>query len=319
MKISNNPKISIIIINYNGKKYLEKTLPAFLNLTYENKEIIIVDNGSIDGSVEFLEQQNSIHFIKSSKLREKNFACNIGIAAATWEYIFLCDNDLLITNIELLQELFNMYVTTKNIWILWISYKDEWNNTTNGYWAWFWTFFIKSRPVIEEKEIKKFHGSFIGFPHGIGFFMKKDIWNELGWYDDYLAFWWDDNDLWIRAWLYWYQNYIYTNSIQLHIWMQERIDTKKFVFKFKNQVYSELYVIVKNYRFFNMIKTLWFYTLYLILKSIKQSLQRKSILPFTAFLQGYYLFIKNLPMALQKRKQIQEKRKIWFDIFLAIK
>lgn len=318
MKESNTPLISIVIINYNWKKYLERTIALFLNLSYKNTEIIVVDNGSSDGSIEFLEQYDFAQTIKSPRFREKNFACNLWIQSAKWEYIFLCDNDLLLTNFDLLQELLEMYNQINNIWILWISYKDEWTTQTNGYWVLFWNFFIKSRPIIGEKDIKKYHWGMIWFPHGIWFFIKKDIWNTLWWYDDYLPFWWDDNDLWIRSWLFWYKNYIYANSLQIHIWLQERVDTKKFVHKFTYQIYAELYVIVKNYTFFNMIKTLFLYSIYLLLKSIKQSFEKKSLYPFFAFFQGYYLFLKNISVAINKRKDIQNRRKIREDIFLNI-
>jgi len=48
------PKVSIVIINYNGRKYLESFLPSVLASTYENKEVIIADNASTDDSIPFL-------------------------------------------------------------------------------------------------------------------------------------------------------------------------------------------------------------------------------------------------------------------------
>ena len=45
-------KISIVIPNWNGKKLLEKNLPLVFKALPKKAEIIIIDNGSIDGSVE---------------------------------------------------------------------------------------------------------------------------------------------------------------------------------------------------------------------------------------------------------------------------
>jgi len=312
-------KISIVMINYNWINYLKRTIAKLIELNYKNKEIIIVDNWSTDWSIEFIKSYKEIILVISPRLREKNYACNLWVKKATWEYIFLCDNDLFITEKNLLIDLIWMYNQKNNIWIIWLSYKDEWKDKIEWYWAYFWNFFIKKNMEISINETKKRNFKKIWFPHGIWFFIKKSIWNKLWWYDDFLKFWWDDNDLWIKSWIYWYKNYIYTNSIQLHIWLNERLDNKKFFFKFKNQIFSELYVIIKNYRLFNMFKTLILYSIYLFLKSIKQSIQRVNILPFIAFFQWYYLFFRHLKIAIKKRKEIQKNRKIKNDIFLNIK
>jgi GT2 family glycosyltransferase len=50
------PKVAIVILNWNGQNYLEKFLPSVLATTYDNKEVIVADNGSADGSVSFLEK-----------------------------------------------------------------------------------------------------------------------------------------------------------------------------------------------------------------------------------------------------------------------
>jgi glycosyltransferase involved in cell wall biosynthesis len=49
-------KISIVQITWNGLKYIEKTIPKLLDLNYSNIEYIWVDNGSTDGSTEYLEK-----------------------------------------------------------------------------------------------------------------------------------------------------------------------------------------------------------------------------------------------------------------------
>jgi GT2 family glycosyltransferase len=47
-------KVSVVIINYNGRKYLEQFLPSILASTYSDMELIVADNASTDDSLEFL-------------------------------------------------------------------------------------------------------------------------------------------------------------------------------------------------------------------------------------------------------------------------
>lgn len=49
-----NPKIAIVTLNFNGKKYLEKHYLSLLRQSYTNYQLIMVDNGSFDGSEDFI-------------------------------------------------------------------------------------------------------------------------------------------------------------------------------------------------------------------------------------------------------------------------
>lgn len=50
------PEVAIVILNWNGRKYLQQFLPALLASSYPNKRIIVADNASTDDSVSFLQQ-----------------------------------------------------------------------------------------------------------------------------------------------------------------------------------------------------------------------------------------------------------------------
>lgn len=87
--------ISVVIPNWNGIKLIGKCLDSFQYSTFKNYEIIVIDNGSTDGSKELVKKK-----FPSVKLVElpKNFgfcrACNEGIKASQREYICLLNNDI---------------------------------------------------------------------------------------------------------------------------------------------------------------------------------------------------------------------------------
>ncbi len=87
-------EVSIIIPNWNGKHWLDKCLGSLGKQNFTNFEIIIVDNGSTDGSIEYL---NSYHkHVKLVQLMENTgfaFAANQGILASSSNYVALLNND----------------------------------------------------------------------------------------------------------------------------------------------------------------------------------------------------------------------------------
>lgn len=89
-------KISIIIPVYNTEKYLGKCLDSVINQTYKDIEIICVNDGSVDGSEEILNEyakNDSRIKILSQKNQGLSAARNNGIKNATGEYIGFVDSD----------------------------------------------------------------------------------------------------------------------------------------------------------------------------------------------------------------------------------
>ncbi|WP_188151606.1 glycosyltransferase family 2 protein [Teredinibacter waterburyi] len=81
-------KVSIIIAVYNGKETLEKAITSCLEQTYRNKELIIIDGGSTDGTQSILEKYNNdITFWKSEKDRGIYHAWNKAIQHVTGEWL----------------------------------------------------------------------------------------------------------------------------------------------------------------------------------------------------------------------------------------
>lgn len=89
-------KISFIVPIYNVEEYLAQCINSILNVDYNNKEIILINDGSTDGSEdicrEFKKKYENIRFI-NKKNEGLSVTRNLGIIKATGEYIFFIDSD----------------------------------------------------------------------------------------------------------------------------------------------------------------------------------------------------------------------------------
>lgn len=98
MRLTTRSKlVSIIIPVYNVEKYLEACLDSVLNQTYKNIEIIAVDDGSLDSSVDILEKYTKKHSNLRIYIQKYNqgqgVARNIALSKAQGDFILFVDSD----------------------------------------------------------------------------------------------------------------------------------------------------------------------------------------------------------------------------------
>lgn len=94
--MNTTPRVSVIIPVYNAEKYLKQCLSSVLEQTFQEFEIICVDDGSTDGSArildEFAQKYSSIKVIHQQNLYA-GVARNNGLRIASGEYVFFLDGD----------------------------------------------------------------------------------------------------------------------------------------------------------------------------------------------------------------------------------
>lgn len=93
------PLVSIIVLNYNGKKYIEQCIESILNSVYRNFELIIIDNNSTDDSIKTVESKFKDERIKVI-LNKKNLGFaggnNLGVEYAKGKYLALINIDTIV-------------------------------------------------------------------------------------------------------------------------------------------------------------------------------------------------------------------------------
>jgi GT2 family glycosyltransferase len=92
----NQPLVSLVVLNWNGRAIIQNCLDSLKQLTYANREIIVVDNASTDGSAEYLESIEGIAVIKNTENLGYAAGNNAGIAAARGKYVAVINNDIVV-------------------------------------------------------------------------------------------------------------------------------------------------------------------------------------------------------------------------------
>jgi len=90
--------VAVVILNWNGKKYLEQFMPFLVKSTYTALKIYVADNGSTDESIQFLKDNYPSVVIIDNK-QNYGFAggYNIALQSVTEEYIVLLNSDIEVT------------------------------------------------------------------------------------------------------------------------------------------------------------------------------------------------------------------------------
>lgn len=88
------PKISIITVCYNSEAHIEEALQSVINQSYENKEYLVIDGGSTDGTLSIIEKyRDKIDYFVSEPDKGISDAFNKGIRAATGDIIGILNSD----------------------------------------------------------------------------------------------------------------------------------------------------------------------------------------------------------------------------------
>jgi len=92
--MKNNPLVSIIIPTYNSEKTLSKCLQSIKNQTHKNIEIVVVDKGSTDRTIEIAKEFNTRVYVIGAK--ERSEQVNYGAKKAKGKYIYRVDSDFIL-------------------------------------------------------------------------------------------------------------------------------------------------------------------------------------------------------------------------------
>lgn len=296
------PTISIIIVNWNGKKWLERVLRSLMNQTYTEFEIILVDNNSSDDSISFVTSQfPSVRIIQNEKNVGFGVANNIGVKHAIGTYILLLNNDVWVES-NFLEKLILRYKEKKCDVIG--PCETEYDSPK------FIPYYITIDPLghqtyffNENLQRKTF------YLNGACVLLKKSLFERSSGFDEIIFMYCEEVDLFWRFHLMGATVYQDQTIFFHHASGGSRKKSKHSLYQtflWRNQ--HQLYMLLKNYTVWNL---LWVFPLYFV-----QNLMEIITFFFwspkisLSYIQGWIFNIKMFPVILKKRDEIRKLRKI---------
>ena len=241
-------KVSVVTPNYNGVKFLNTFLNSLNNDSEYIDEVIIIDNGSSDDSLNYLK---SHEFDFPLVLVENNEnigfapAVNQGIKKARNELIFSINNDTEVKEGSI-KALIDLITSEDDIFsvqakMLQYNNKELIDDVGDEYNLLAWTKKTgENHPSEDYEEVKEIFSSCAGAA-----MYKKSVLEEIGLFDDNFFAYMEDVDLAIRSRIYGYRNLLCPDAIVYHIGSATS-GSRYNEFKVRLAARNNVWVVYKN-------------------------------------------------------------------------
>ncbi len=255
------PSVAIVILNWNGRHFLEKFLPSVIASEYENLKIIVADNASTDDSVSFLDH-NYPHVSILRNNKNEGFAkgYNTVLRKVSADYYILLNSDVEVEE-SWITPVISLMASDKKIAACQpkiLSYKNksqfEYAGACGGWLDALGYPFTRGR-IFEtcETDIGQYNNSTqIFWATGAALFVRSDIFHEINGFDEYFFAHQEEIDLCWRMQRAGYKIYVEPKSKVYHLGggTLPMGDRKKVFLNFRNN----LVMMSKNLQFF---ESLW--------------------------------------------------------------
>lgn len=311
-----NGKVSIVITNFNGLRWLKPCLDSVRQQGYKTFEVIFVDNHSSDGSVSFVRSHYpEVVVIKNS--RDEGFAGGntIGVRHATGEYILLLNTDTVVPPTLLndllgaFDEIPNLGVVQPKLFFLYDPSKLDscGSNFSN-------TGFLQHIGNQKPANLPEYNRAFpVLAVKGACMMFRRDLLDKTGglFDEDYYCYF-EETDFCVRAWLAGYECWYYPQANIRHAMggVTGKLFPTPYVqyHSFKNR----LTTYVKNFSAGTLLRVLPMYALVNVLVSLS-FLATGNVGNFGAVYKAVWYNLTHLKAILKKREHVQRHIRVMAD------
>lgn len=291
--------VSVIVVNWNGKGHLEDCFTSLKNQTYSPLELLLIDNASVDGSVEYVRECfPMVSVLVNPENRGFGPAVNRGVEQAKGEYVLFLNNDLYLDE-QCLEKMVSMIedetagaVVPK---ILYFNDKKRINSFGNLI-----NYLGLACPKYIDEEDRQYMQVEETACGGI-FLVKRELFKQAGGFDQDFFMYHEDHDLSWRIRLLGKKLMVNPEAVMYHKYHFSK-NPKKFYYSEKNR----LQLLLKNYRF----KTLLLIFPALILVELAEFCFALTAGWFILKLRSYLEIVRMFPSILKKRRIVQDLRRV---------
>jgi len=256
--------VSIIIVNFNGKKWLEGCLASIKKQTYSKLEVIIVDNNSTDTSVTFIKKKypefkivlnnDNVGFAQGN---------NLGVEVATGDVYFLLNNDTILCEDDLIEKTIKFVKKNPKIGVLQPKICLLNNPDKIDLCGSFWTptTMLYHYGCFQDEHDPLFNKNFPVFTcKGAAMFIRKECVEEVGLFDPDFWCYYEETDFCHRVWSVGYECWYFSETKMLHSNGGTSLGFQNDFIQFHN-FKNKLRSFIKNFSGFHRVSVLFRFTL----------------------------------------------------------
>lgn len=314
--------VSVVMVNLNGIGFLKDCLQSIYGQSYSDFEVILVDNGSTDGSVSFVKENfPAVNILENGGNLGFAKANNQGIKISKGKYIALLNNDTVVDK-DWLKNLVKAAESSPDKVGMWagkiLSLKNPKIIDSVGGLMISCDGIAKGRGRLEEDRGQYDREEEVFIPSACAALYRKELLNEVGLFDEDFFAYCEDTDLGMRARLSGWETVSVPRAIVYHYYSGTtgKYTSAKAYFVERNHIWLAIKNFPSSRILLLPLYTSWRY----LMQAYGIVSKRGAGSRFVENLSGKRLFfiliksllgtIKGIPLMMRKRKDIQKDRKV---------
>jgi GT2 family glycosyltransferase len=305
--------VTIGVLTRDARRYVERTIPALLAWTRRRYRILVLDNASTDGTLEYLRSVPEVRLIESRENTGYGNGKNALVAAARSPYVLLLDDDVLVEDERVVLDCAMFLDTHPDAAFVSVPLMEDGRSRTPHY-----GLFYSERKVnrsLEELRSRRFFavGGFVG-----GLVMcRRHVWERLGGFDTIYPC--QDYDLCARAYLDGWRIYTVTTAYALHLGVDRRSDGAGRLYWQEYELCGWLRTILKVYTVRGVMLWMPLASLWIFWKHLRRWGETGDARTLVAYWKSAARFFRDLRNTLAARARVQTARTVPLDTFRHIR